>query len=1096
MAEKNLIKNKIAGFIKKYYKNQILRGSLLTIGFVILLFLLIVIPESFLYLSGTIRQILFFTFIVIVGFILFKWIIVPVLKLFNIRKGISDEEAARIIGKYFPEIDDKLLNLLQLQESSKNSQSDLLLASIAQKAEKLKPFNFKKSINYKVNLPLLRWVAPLVIILLIALLFFPGVFVSSAKRVVTYNTFYEKPLPYHIYLKNKDLKAIQNESFTFKASVEGDYLPDNLQLIVGNDSYQMKRNVNQYEFTLDNVSETTKFYFASDEVQSQMFTLEVYPFPVIYEFEMHLNYPNYTHKKSEVIKNSGDLIVPQGTSVSWKFYTKDVNHIDMIFPDSTYITKKENSNVLTFRKSIYKALDYKVLSSNEYITSKDTLSYRIQTIYDSKPEIAAKMFKDSINYFNRFFSGEISDDYGFSSLYFICKTKDSVILKERLKITDDTRQNFFYHKDFTFIKDYSDETVFTFYFQVFDNDRINGAKLAKSQRWTIKKPSFEEVAETLKEQQNEIKTGLEKQLEKSMKLGDELHKLKEKMLEKENLNWEERNTMLDLVDEFEAIKQQMEEIKKNLSSNRSFEDQLSESDKRLLEKQKQLEELMEEIMDDEMKKLMDEMRELMKEMNKDKFDSKLKDFEMSAEEMEEQIDRTLQLYKQLQFEKELDQSIKETKELKEKQLALEQKTKDDKAPSEEDKALQDKLNSKADSLNQHLKNLDKLNQSLEKKNDFKMPEQEMQDAKKSMQESSNEMKSGKMKKAHKKMKKAVDKLQDIENNLTMQMEGMQEENNSEDAAMLKQILENLIDLSFDQEALMKEFQQIQLNNPQYVPKIQDEFKIQNNLEYVSDSLKALANRQVMIKAHIMSTLKKIDRNISKSIDYLSNRNIKSGTRFQQEVMMDMNNLALILSESLEQMNKESQSQSSCSRPGSKSCNNPKQGGKGKPSMSELRKMQEEMLKQMKQMQNNPGGKKQSMSEQFARMAAKQSAIRRMMQQYREELMKQGGGDKGLSKTIEKMDKNEEDLVNKRITEDLLKRQQEIVTRMLQSEKAEKEQEKEKKRESEKVTDFEISNPSKIKFKQLIENNKELLNTVPSELTPFYKNKVLEYYKNK
>jgi len=162
-------------------------------------------------------------------------------------------------------------------------------------------------------------------------------------------------------------------------------------------------------------------------------------------------------------------------------------------------------------------------------------------------------------------------------------------------------------------------------------------------------------------------------------------------------------------------------------------------------------------------------------------------------------------------------------------------------------------------------------------------------------------------------------------------------------------------------------------------------------------------------------------------------------------------------------------------------------------------MQQQLQKQMQQMKdgmkkNQQGKSKPGMSEKIAKMAAKQAAIRKKLQQYRKELMKQGKGDQGLSKTIKKMDENETDMVNKRITDELIKRQEEIVSRLLESEKAERQQDKQKKREAEVAKDYEKRNPKDfLEYKELQNNTKEVLKTIPPEMHPYYRKRINEYF---
>jgi hypothetical protein len=82
------------------------------------------------------------------------------------------------------------------------------------------------------------------------------------------------------------------------------------------------------------------------------------------------------------------------------------------------------------------------------------------------------------------------------------------------------------------------------------------------------------------------------------------------------------------------------------------------------------------------------------------------------------------------------------------------------------------------------------------------------------------------------------------------------------------------------------------------------------------------------------------------------------------------------------------------------------------------------------------GQGQGMSEQLARMAREQQLIRQSLQQINREENKDGSGKPGnLDKISKQMEQTENDLVNRRITDEALKRQQQIQTRLLEAEKA-------------------------------------------------------------
>ena len=143
--------------------------------------------------------------------------------------------------------------------------------------------------------------------------------------------------------------------------------------------------------------------------------------------------------------------------------------------------------------------------------------------------------------------------------------------------------------------------------------------------------------------------------------------------------------------------------------------------------------------------------------------------------------------------------------------------------------------------------------------------------------------------------------------------------------------------------------------------------------------------------------------------------------------------------------------------------------------------------------NKPGTS--GMSEELAKMSAQQQGIRQMLKEMASQLDKEGKGKPGsMDKLQQMMEETETDLVNKRITTETLRRQQEILTRLLEAEKAERQREEEERRESKEPQNQKISNPQIFfEYNRRKQKETELLKTVPPSLVPFYKEKVNEYF---
>jgi hypothetical protein len=329
------------------------------------------------------------------------------------------------------------------------------------------------------------------------------------------------------------------------------------------------------------------------------------------------------------------------------------------------------------------------------------------------------------------------------------------------------------------------------------------------------------------------------------------------------------------------------------------------------------------------------------------------------------------------------------------------------------------------------------------------------------------------------------------------MDSMAMEQMGEDVNALREILENLIQISFNQEDLLSDYNEVNNNDPKYNSYIKAQQNLKDDMAIIADSLKALAKRQMSVKPFVMKELKVIDKTIDESLASMENRQKSSALQSQQLSMTAMNNLALLLGESLEQMQ---QQMMSMQANGQSSCSNPGKPGSGSKPMNSMKGLQEQLNQQLQDMRDGkkPGKQGQggqSMSESLARMAAEQAAIRKRMEQYRDQLKSETGkGDGDVSKMIDDMEQTEKDIVNNRITQETLKRQQEILTRLLKSEKAEQQREEEQRRESQEAKNAKISSPDELfEFYKLKNREVELLKTLPPNLKPFYKNKVSEYF---
>lgn len=989
----NTLIYKLDQFIRKYYKNQLLKGAMLCLSFLLIFFLIIVVFEYFTYSNTVVRTILFYLYLILNLLVIARLVVLPLLKLYKIGKIITYEQAATIIGKHFGEVSDKLLNTLQLQKIAGENPDNIgiINASIDQKIKKLKPIPFSMAVDFRINRKYLKYLAPPLLIIIIFLFTAPSVVTGPTERLINYSQFYEKQAPFEFILLNNTLKGIQQEDYRLDLKLSGEQIPAEVFIVYNNNEYKLTRENNvKFNYVLKNLQKSMRFYFIADGYKSKEYQLQVVPRPIVLNIEISLDYPDYTGKKDETIKNSGDISVPYGTKAEWQIKTMDTRNIVFGFADKKEKINNKSKDYFTFSKTLFLSQEYSIKTINEYIENNDSLAYAINVIRDEYPQVEVREYRDSVYDTHLYFKGLVKDDYGFTKLNFYYRVNEEEKQGKQIFVSipvnkNITQDEFFHYLDVSSLGVGPGDEL-EYFFEIWDNDAVSGPKSTRSQKLFFKIPTIEEIQNEAKEKNEQIKESLEDVLKEMQLLEKELDDIDKKLLDKKALNWHEKKQIEDLLKRQQDLQKKVEDIKDMNLENNIKQQQFKDIDENILQKQQQLEELFNKLMTDEMKELIRQLQEMMDKIDKNKMDEMLDKMKLDNKDLEKEIERNLELFKELEFEKQLSDLVEKLKDLAEEQKKLAEETSSEKNVSEETKQKQEEINGKFQEIKEEIDDLNKKNSELEEPKDMINTEESENKIQEQLDKSSQQLQKNKGKDASGAQQEASEQMEELSEDLDAMQQEMMQEEYAEDVNSLRAILENLLKVSFDQEELMKELGKISINDPQYVKLMDKQKKLDDDLGMIEDSLYALSKRQSMIEPFVNKEISDINANVKKILDALHNRNTQVAQKWQQYVMTSVNNLALLLAESLEQMMQQMQSMANKSCKGGQ-CKKP---GQGKPSASSLKKMQEELnnkmeslKKQMENGQKNGSEGQGNYSEQLAKLAAEQEALRRMLQQYGE-----------------------------------------------------------------------------------------------------------------
>ena len=1102
MKEFGNIERKLRDFYKKYYTNELIKGSILFCSLGLLYFLFTLYLEYFLWLEPLSRTILFWVFITVEVFLVYKFIVNPITHLVKIRKGLTETESSKIIGSYFPEVQDKLLNILQLKRESK--ETELILAGIEQKAKELQPIPFTKAVNFKKNVKYVKYLCIPLFIWLISLLSGTSSELSnSLSRVVNYQKEYIPPAPFSFALETNNLEVVEGKSFTLGVTTIGSLVPEEAKVFFKNQEYYMQEKSNGvFVFTFTNVREPIEFYIQANEVRSKTHLLKVIKTPTIQNISLNLDYPSYLGKKNETINNTSNILIPEGTHVKWEANTLQTDSVVFIEKEKRSAFLMEGKDKFVFNKKIKKNVSYQISSSNKDLRDYEKLSYNITVVKDEFPTILVQSNIDSIVRGEAQFAGQISDDYGISKLELVYYNQENPNTKERknLSLSKENIQTFFYQ--FPGDLKLKEGIDYELYFQVSDNDAVNGRKKAISKKFSYRQKTEEEINEEILEDQRNTINDLEKTIQKQKDQKKELDQLQKEIQNKKNINWNDKKKVDEFIKRQQQYKQMMERQTENLQETL---DEKKEENQTLQEKKEQLKKRIEELKKiSKQQKLLEELQKMADKLNKEELVRKAKQLAQENKQQERSLERILELTKRYYVEEKAMQLANKLEQLAKKQ---------DSINNNQQNALdkQKEINKEFDNISKELNELQKDNEKLKEPMEIPEMEEEQEETKEDLNKSEQKLQEQQKESAKKNQKKASKKMKQMSQQMQQAMADMQANTIDENIDDLRKILENLVTFSFKQEDLMNKFDEISVQHPDFGKNIKKQNEIKRYFEHIDDSLYVLSMRVPQLSTKIQTDLSSAHYNLDQSLENFTENRFSSGLSNQQYVMTAANNLSDFLSDMLDNM------QNSMNSSG-------KGNGKGKsfslPDLIQKQKgLSEQMQKGMQKKgkgqekegkdgkkgqkgengnkQNNGQGEQQGEEElngDLFRIYQQQQALRQEL----EDAIKKGGEGAGdAKKALKTMEQLENEILEKGFSQGTLQRMQQLEYQLLKLDKAAFEQGKDKKRKSNTNTaSYQKKKAKTLQFKKRFYNQIEILNRQSLPLQQIFEKKVQEYFSKK
>jgi hypothetical protein len=1085
----------------------------------------------------------------------------PFLKIIGFRHTIKLDALALKIGNHYNDIKDKLSNSIQLMQTIENSRgisSQLATASFSEIFDVSKTRNFNVVIDKKkiYNILIIFFVS--LVMLIGSFSIFNQSLTKGLYRIQNWQQNFIPPAPFKLYIYPKFSKVLINSDVKIQIKAIG-IAPEKIKLNIKEgsnadyDGFTLTLDTgNTYNFTFTNLKNSLQFFaeagWLNSSVLSDIGKIEVYERPYIRSMSGNINFPAYTKlPPRQISEQNGDIAALKGSSVNLQIIASHkLSAAKIVFVTSKQIDSTNEQNIKN--DTTFQAMtivgeratgSFKInRSCAYYISITDSLKenneqpvqYGIIALTDEYPTIKliqptynVKLTEDA----TLPISVNITDDYGFSrlSLYYrLSSSKFAQPEKDFHKIDLPIIYNGL-NVEIPYVwnlknLDIVPDDKFEFYLEVADNDNVSGPKTSRTDILTAELPSIDEVLKENNQSQDNIQKQMENMLKETKDLQKDMEQFNRELSQNNNkaqLTFEEQKKSNELLKRQEDVKDKIQNLQQELSKTVDKLNQNNLLSPETMQKYMELQKLMKEIDSPELRRLQQLMEQATQKLSREDLQNALKNLKFNEEQFKKSIERTMKILQRLQAEQKIDALNKKAEKMQDEQSAI-QKELQNTSPKNKDKIDQlqkreSQLKSETKSMEKELQDLEKL---MSKIGQDEMPMSELKDAQKSlnsnetqneMQQSADEMQQGNMNNASQSMQKAKQNLSNFKQKMQKLKQEMDKRNSQEAIRQMQRAVNDILQLSQNQEDINNKTKDINPSStllPQLGQQQMDQFE---SLMKVAERLSDLSEKSFGVTPQMGNEIASGLQNMSNALDNFTDRRMNSIIDNQSKALGNLNSAAAQMQDMLNNMK---QSNGTCPNPGGSG--QPNSMGNGNAlgqKLQQLAAQQQAISQMMQQMmsgnqQQGQGGMSQEQQAQYQRIMQNQQQAQKTFQQLQDEAKQYGNTPEGkklkndLDNLKKEMDETVSDVRQNGVRADNMKKQDQILSKLLDLYNSQNEKEFEKRRESREGKQFNLQSPADINFSKQEGSRAildQLLKQSGKQYTIDYQNLIQQYFNN-
>ncbi len=1106
---------------------DLLFGAALTLGVLAAVLGLGAALEAGLWMGTAARLLFYVAFLLAALGLAGAFVVRPLLVYFGVLPGLDDHALASRIGKRFPEVSDRLTNLLDLADGrGTDAPAPLLDGAVQMLGREVEPVPFERVEDTRPAKRAAPFAAVPVMGLVLFGLFAPATFTGAVHRLFSPTETFAPPAPFSLVVAPGDTEIVRGTDLTIEVRARGRAFPREATLYLGRTDEEradpvrlLADSTGSFRHIVTNVRESLRYRVESGPVETDWFTATVVARPTVQSFNVVATPPRYTRLPAQrLAPNVGDVIGLPGTevTVSATIGGVVVDSAKLVFDDGTaaLLDLDLDGDAATGSFRLHREGTYRLLlhGANGF-TNADPIAYTLQLLSDAAPQIRLLEPGSDVDLNESLqtrVTAKITDDFGFARLRLYWRTasddeKDftSLDLPVQSRLLDqDVTHDWLLR---TVAPDLAPGDVVEYYLQVWDNDAVAGYKSARTPMFTLRFPSLDEQYEQLDETGDETEEGLEEMLRDADETREQFEELRDELRRKQDADWEDKRQLDNLMERQQQLDEQVEQGAEQMQE---LLDQMRENDLVSEETMRQYEEMqrvMEEVATPELMEALQKLQEAMENLDLPQMMEAMEDFEFNEEQFRERIERALELLERLQTAQKLDEAAKRAEALAEQEEALQEQTQElqeqqenGELSDEESQAEQDRLAEEQRRAQEEAEALEQLMQEIQEQmegmqNTPQDAQQQMQDAQEQMQEMQEQMQENQQQLQQNQLQDAQQGQQQMQQQMqqmSQQMQQMQQQMSGQqqqvNLAGLRRVLDDVLTLSYEQESLRAETAGQSSDSPVLRPNAAQQVELSAGLATVSDSLRSLAREIPQMDVEIQKRAGEAIREMGASVSELTERRVPQAAGHQKASMTSLNDLALLLSDLMDQIQNPSQGQ-----------------GQGSPSMQQMMQQlqqmsgqQQQLNQQIQQMLNDAQGERLSQDQQarMQQLRQQQNALRQQLEEMAQNPNLDSQGRSQLQRIAEEMEEAAQRMQDGRIDRELRERQQNILTRLLEARESINQRGKKRERESQTGQDRPPDSPDTLPEQEEVDRlRRDLIRALESGYAPDYQELIKRYF---